>query len=193
MVKRICVYCGSNPGNRPGYKLAAISLAETIVERGYELVYGGANVGIMGVIADAALAKGGKVHGVIPGALIEKEIAHQGLTRLYSVGSMAERKQKMADLSDGFVSLPGGAGTMDEMFEMWVWAQLGWNDKPSALMNVEGYYDHLLRFLDHQATEGYVKQAHRDMLVVSDNASDILDQFENYVAPNIGKWVEKSD
>ena len=193
MVKRICVYCGSNPGNRPGYKLAAINLAETIVERGYELVYGGANVGIMGVIADAALAKGGKVHGVIPGALIEKEIAHQGLTRLYSVGSMAERKQKMADLSDGFVSLPGGAGTMDEMFEMWVWAQLGWNDKPSALMNVEGYYDHLLRFLDHQATEGYVKQAHRDMLVVSDNASDILDQFENYVAPNIGKWVEKSD
>ncbi|MBL4876621.1 MAG: TIGR00730 family Rossman fold protein [Cohaesibacteraceae bacterium] len=193
MVKRICVYCGSNPGNRPAYKLAAVRLAETIVERGYELVYGGANVGIMGVIADAALAKGGKVHGVIPGALIEKEIAHQGLTRLYSVGSMAERKQKMADLSDGFVSLPGGAGTMDEMFEMWVWAQLGWNDKPSALMNVEGYYDHLLRFLDHQAKEGYVKQAHRDMLVVSDNASDILDQFENYVAPNIGKWVEKSD
>ncbi|MBL4784118.1 MAG: TIGR00730 family Rossman fold protein [Cohaesibacteraceae bacterium] len=193
MVKRICVYCGSNPGNRPAYKLAAVRLAETIVERGYELVYGGANVGIMGVIADAALAKGGKVHGVIPGALIEKEIAHQGLTRLYSVGSMAERKQKMADLSDGFVSLPGGAGTMDEMFEMWVWAQLGWNDKPSALMNVEGYYDHLLRFLDHQAKEGYVKQAHRDMLVVSDDASDILDQFENYVAPNIGKWVEKSD
>ncbi|MBL4645953.1 MAG: TIGR00730 family Rossman fold protein, partial [Rhizobiales bacterium] len=152
-IKRICVFCGSNPGNDPQYLQSAEALAKAIVARGYEVVYGGAEVGLMGKIADTALAAGGHVVGVMPKALIEKEIEHKGLSELHEVSSMHERKALMADLSDGFIALPGGVGTLEEIFEIWTWAQLGHHDKPLAFMNIAGFYDPLCAFLDHQSSE----------------------------------------
>ncbi|WP_306262151.1 TIGR00730 family Rossman fold protein [Pararhizobium sp. IMCC21322] len=192
-LKTICVFCGSNPGNDPAYLEAAIGLGKSIVAHGYKLVYGGAEVGLMGAVADAALKAGGHVIGVMPRALVEKEIAHKGLTELLEVSSMHERKALMADLSDGFIALPGGVGTLEEIFEIWTWAQLGHHDKPLAFMNVSSFYDPLGAFLDHQSEQGFVRKGHRDMAIFSDNADEILTAFVNYDAPELQKWVERAE
>ncbi|MEP0520512.1 MAG: TIGR00730 family Rossman fold protein [Hyphomicrobiales bacterium] len=192
-LKRICVFCGSNPGNDPAYLEAAQTLGAAIVTRGYELVYGGAEVGLMGAVADAALEAGGRVVGVMPKALVDKEIGHKGLSEQHIVSSMHERKALMADLSDGFIALPGGVGTLEEIFEIWTWAQLGHHDKPLAFMNILGFYDPLCAFLDHQSSEGFVRKGHRDMAIFSKDAAEILQAFENYDAPELQKWVERAE
>nr|WP_321445051.1 TIGR00730 family Rossman fold protein [uncultured Cohaesibacter sp.] len=191
-MKSICVFCGASWGRKKEYEQAAILLSKEIVKRGYRVIYGGSSVGLMGVVADAALEAGGEVIGVMPDALMGKEVDHKGLTELHIVDSMHTRKAMMVDLSDGFVSLPGGAGTMDETFEVWTWGMLGWHGKPSALFNVDGYYDHLIKFLDNTVAESFVKQNHRDMLIVEDQAAALLDRMEAYQAPqNVGKWITK--
>lgn len=192
-MKSICIFCGSSWGNNKAFEEAAVSLSREVAARGFKLVYGGASVGLMGACADAALAAGGEVIGVLPNQLKRREIDHEGLTEIHFTDSMHERKAMMAELSDAFISLPGGIGTMDELFEVWTWAMLGWHDKPSALMNVNGYYDDLLSFLDRTATEGFVKQPHRDMLIVEEEAKTLLDRLQTYDAPrNVAKWISKS-
>lgn len=185
----MCVFCGSNFGARAAYAEAAQALGRSIAGRGLRLVYGGSKVGLMGAMADAALAAGGEVVGVIPGALIEREIAHDGLTQLRQVKSMHERKALMADLSDAFIALPGGAGTLEELFEIWTWGQLGHHKKPVGLLNVEGFFDTLLAFLDHQAGERFMRQEHRDMLQVATDPDRLLDLFERYRPPVVEKWI----
>ena len=190
-MKSVCVFCGSNPGKDPAYGQAAEDLGAAIASSGRTLVYGGAEVGLMGLVADAALAAGGEVIGIIPKALVEKEIAHKGLTRLESVSSMHERKARMADLSDGFVNLPGGTGTLEEMFEVWTWGQLGFHAKPIAVLNVLGFYDPLMAFLDHQRDEGFVKPTLRDTLLSETDPNRLLDAMARYEPPVVQKWVER--
>ena len=186
---RICVFCGSSPGRSPAYTEAAIELGQTLVARGLGLVYGGASVGLMGKLADTVLEAGGEVIGVIPDSLLRYEVTHEGLPDLRVVGSMAERKTLMAELSDGFISLPGGTGTLDEMFEMLTWSQLGDHDKPSGLLDVEGFYSHLIAFLDHAVEERFLRSEHRAMLIVETRANALLDRFESYAAPKLEKWI----
>jgi uncharacterized protein (TIGR00730 family) len=186
---RICVFCGSSPGRSPAYTEAAVELGQTLVARGLGLVYGGASVGLMGKLADTVLEAGGEVIGVIPDSLLRYEVTHEGLPDLRVVGSMAERKTLMAELSDGFISLPGGTGTLDEMFEMLTWSQLGDHDKPSGLLDVEGFYSHLIAFLDHAVEERFLRPEHRAMLIVDSNANALLDRFESYAAPKLEKWI----
>ena len=188
-MRRICVFCGSSPGRSPAYAQAAIELGQTLVARGLGLVYGGASVGLMGKLADTVLQAGGEVIGVIPDTLIRYEVAHRGLPDLRVVRSMAERKTLMAELSDGFISLPGGTGTLDEMFEMLTWSQLGDHDKPSGLLDVEGFYSHLIAFLDHAVEERFLRSEHRAMLIVETSANALLDRFESYAAPKLEKWI----
>ena len=188
-LRRVCVFCGSNPGRDPRFLEAARQLGRTLARGGIGLVYGGASVGLMGAVADAALDAGGDVVGVIPRALAEKEVAHRGLPDLRVVGSMHERKALMAELSDGFVALPGGAGTLEELFEVWTWAQLGYHDKPCGLLDVAGFYAKLTEFLDGATAQGFMKAPHRDMLLVADTADDLLDRFRAYAAPQVGKWI----
>ena len=180
MPKRLCVFCGSSMGRRPAYRTAAQEVGRRIAERGWELVYGGGNVGLMGVVADACLAAGGRVIGVIPRALAAKEVAHAGLTELRIVDSMHERKATMAALSDAFLALPGGYGTWDELCEVLTWSQLGIQQKPCALLNVEGYYDALLHMADHAAAEGFVHDANRMLLLADDDAEKLLDCIQGY-------------
>ena len=187
-MRRLCVYCGSSPGSRPIYAEAARSLADVLVRHDLELVYGGADKGIMGVIADAVLEAGGKVHGVIPQMLMEKEIAHRGLTELHVVGSMHARKTMMAALSDGFIALPGGYGTLEEIIEIVTWGQLHFHDKPCGLLNVDGYFDHLLAYFDHAAREGFLRRENRDMILVDSEPAGLVGQFECYTAPHVEKW-----
>lgn len=187
---RICVFCGSSSG-RSEYVEAARHVGTTLAERGIELVYGGAKVGTMGAVADAALAAGGRVIGVIPRGLVDREIAHKGLTELHVVADMHERKAKMAELSDGFVALPGGAGTLEELFEVWTWAQLGLHTKPVGLLDVAGYYGHLTRFVEHMVVEGFLKPPYRDMLLVDPDLLRLLDRFTGY-QPTEYKWVSDS-
>jgi uncharacterized protein (TIGR00730 family) len=186
-IQSLCVYCGSSIGRMPAYAEHARALGRAFAQRGICLVYGGASVGIMGVVADAALAAGGEVIGVIPAALADKEIAHHGLTKLHVTQSMHERKALMADLSDGYIALPGGIGTLEEIFEILTWAQLGFHEKPCALLNVDGYYDALTTFLDHTVAEAFVQPLHRSMLMVEHDADVLLDRFANYVAPTVKK------
>lgn len=192
-MQSICVFCGSNFGAREAYSEAARELGRTIAARGQQLVYGGSKVGLMGVLADAALAAGGAVVGVIPGALVEREVAHTGLTELREVKSMHERKATMADLSDAFIALPGGAGTLEELFEVWTWGQLGHHEKPVGLLNVDGFFDPLLAFLDHQAGERFMRREHRDMLVVEQGSAEILERFATYRAPAVTKWIKRGE
>lgn len=189
-MKRICVYCGSSPGERPDYRNAAITLAAEIVSRDLELVYGGSSKGIMGVIADAALEHGGRVCGVMPHSLVRKEIAHDGLTELHVTETMHERKAMMADMSDGFVALPGGFGTLEEIIEVLTWGQLGFHQKPCGLLNIAGYYDRLSEFMAHAEQEGFIKPVHRSMLFVMSDASTLLDEFEGYTPPDVPKWCD---
>jgi hypothetical protein len=188
-MKRICVYCGSSSGSRPIYAAAARDLADVLVRHEFELVYGGADKGIMGVIADAVLELGGKVHGVIPKMLCEKELAHQGLTELHVVSSMHERKTMMAALSDGFIAMPGGYGTLEEIVEIITWGQLRFHDKPCGLLNIESYFDHLLQYLDNATAEGFLRVENRQMLLCSDTAVGLVKQFEEYTAPKLEKWT----
>ncbi len=187
---RVCVYCGSSSGSHQDYADAAIELADVLVRHDLELVYGGASKGIMGVIADAVLERGGAVHGVIPKMLEEKEIAHQRLTRLHVVTSMHERKSMMAALSDGFIALPGGFGTLEELVEIVTWGQLRFHDKPCGLLNVRGYFDKLLAFLDHATAEGFLREENRRMLLDDTNAAGLVRQFERYSAPHVDKWID---
>ena len=187
---RICVYCGSNTGNREIYAIAARELANVLVAHDFGLVYGGADKGIMGVIANAVLAQGGEVHGVIPTALSDKEIAHQSLTALHVVASMHERKTLMAELSDGFIAMPGGFGTLEEIIEILTWGQLQFHSKPCGLLNIDGYFDHLLHYLDHAVDEGFLRPENRQMLLCDETPEGLLKQFAEYAAPRVEKVDE---
>jgi uncharacterized protein (TIGR00730 family) len=191
--QRICVFCGSSPGFDARYVSAARHLGGVLAERQLGLVYGGASIGVMGAVADAVLARGGQVIGVIPHALSSKEIAHGGLTELHVVASMHERKALMAQRSDAFVALPGGFGTLEELFEVLTWAQLGLHPKPCGLLNVNGYFDHLLSFLDHCVEEGLLREGHREMLLVADDASELLSRMERYSRPSVEKWLTRGE
>jgi uncharacterized protein (TIGR00730 family) len=188
-MKRICVYCGSSPGRLPDYTRAAEQLGSLMAANGLGLVYGGASVGIMGKVADAALANGAEVIGVIPSALATREVAHSGLSELHVVDSMHQRKAKMADLSDGFVALPGGWGTIEEIFEVLTWGQLGFHSKPCGLLNIAGYYDHLNAFLEHAINEAFVKTDYRPMIMVEKDPARLLQNFRDYRAPKVRKWI----
>ncbi len=192
-MRRICVYCGSNPGKDPCYADSARALAQALVDRNLGLVYGGAAVGIMGVLADAVLAAGGEVIGVIPQALVAKEIAHAGLSELRVVGSMHERKALMAELADGFIALPGGVGTLEELFEVLTWGQLGLHAKPCGLLNALGYFDGLTKFLEHAVHEQFVRAAHREMLLVDTSPERLLESFARYRAPQVTKWLRPGE
>jgi uncharacterized protein (TIGR00730 family) len=186
----VCLYLGSSPGARPEYEAVVRQLATTIARRGMTLVYGGGNVGLMGVAANAALEVGGKVIGVIPADIAEKEVGHHGLTELQVVDSMHERKMRMAKLSDGIIALPGGLGTLEELFEMLTWSQLGFHNKPIGLVNVAGYFDLLLAFLDHAVQERFVKQVHRDLLLMETDCELLLQRMIDYQPAVTDKWLD---
>lgn len=190
-MQRICVFAGSNKGARPEYAQAAQSLGQELVKRGLGLVYGGASVGLMGIVAESVLAGGGEVIGVIPHALVRKEVGHTGLTELHEVSSMHERKAMMADLADGFIALPGGFGTFDEFFEIVTWAQLGLHQKPVGLVNSGGYFDPMLHFLRHASTEGFIRASHLDLLLQEAEPGRLLDRFEDYTPVQAtSKWSD---
>ncbi len=192
-LKTICVYCGSGTGNKLYYEEEARYLGRLFVEKGIELVYGGARVGIMGAIADEVLNEGGKVIGVIPQNLVRREVAHNGLMDLRIVNSMHERKALMAELSDGFIALPGGLGTLEELSEILTWAQLGLHVKPTGVLNIGGYYDRLISFLDYAVEEGFIKPVNRSLLLIKEKAEDLLDDFEQYESPVHEKWLRASE
>ena len=189
-MRNLCVFCGSAAGARPAYAASAHALADSLARRGMGLVYGGGSVGIMGILADACLARGVPVEGVIPRHLDEREIGHKSLTRLHVVESMHERKALMAELSDGFVALPGGIGTMEEIFEVYTWGQLGLHPKPVALLDVEGYYRPLVQFLDHATTEGFLRPEHRGFLLSGSEIDPLLDAMTAWRPPKVAKWME---
>jgi uncharacterized protein (TIGR00730 family) len=189
-VQRICVYAGSNPGSDPAYAGAARALASLMAERGIGLVYGGGKVGLMGVLADTVLAAGGEAIGVMPQALIDREIGHPNLTELKVVQSMHERKALMAELADAFVAVPGGIGTLEELIEVYTWSQLGIHDKACGVLNVRGYYDGLAAFLDHAVREGFLRPQHRAVLTVAEDPEQLLDALAAFTPPRVGKWLE---
>jgi len=191
-VKRICVFSGSSPGGDLAYRAAATDLGHRLAERGIELVYGGASVGLMGAVADAAMEGGGHVIGVIPQSLVDREIAHPAIGELRVVESMHERKALMADLSDAFVALPGGVGTLEELFEVYTWNQLGLHAKPLGLFNVRGYYDGLARFLDHAVEERFITRENRAMLLVHEHLDELLDGLDVWQAPRRPKWIDRA-
>jgi uncharacterized protein (TIGR00730 family) len=190
---RLCVFCGSSRGINPAFARGATTLATELARRGIDIVYGGGNVGLMGVVADAALAAGGRVIGVIPAALVSRELAHQGLTHLHVVESMHERKALMADLSDGFIALPGGFGTLEEFCEAVTWTQLGVHAKPCGLLNVAGFYDGLLAFLAHALSEEFLRPTHFEIVVATDDPAALVDRLLDWQPPAVGKWIEKSE
>jgi uncharacterized protein (TIGR00730 family) len=190
-MQRICVYCGSNPGARPEYAAAARELARACAERGLGLVYGGGKVGLMGVLADAALAQGSEVIGVIPRALFDQEVAHTGVSKLEVVGSMHERKARMAELADAFLALPGGLGTLEELFEVWTWTQLGFHAKPCGLLDVAGYYAPLVSFLGSSVAEGFLLPEHRAALLVGTDAGALLDGLAAWRPVPLTKWLDR--
>ena len=187
-MKRICVYCGSSQGARDDYAHSARKLAATLVRNDIELVYGGASKGIMGILADSVLAAGGRVQGVIPRALQDYEVAHEGLTELHIADSMHQRKSLMAELADGFIAMPGGYGTLEEIIEVLTWGQLQLHGKPCGLLNVGGYFDQLLAFLGHAEREGFLRAQHREMLLVEQDPEALLRRFGAYAAPDLRKW-----
>ena len=192
-MRRVCVFAGSSAGVRPEYRAAAAALGRVLCERGIELVYGGAHVGLMGAVADAVMAAGGRVTGVIPDALVAKELAHTGVTELHVVASMHERKALMAELSGGFIALPGGWGTWEELFEVLTWGQLGLHTKPCGLLNAGGYFDGLLAFMAHAMHEGFVRTEQNAMLLVADTPVGLLDQMAAYRPPRVEKWLERTE
>jgi len=193
-VRRVCVFCGSSPGARPAYAEAAEELAGLLAGEGIGLVYGGGGVGLMGRLADAMLAGGGEAIGVIPSALVAREIGHTGLSELRVVGSMHERKALMAELSDAFVALPGGLGTLEELFEVYTWSQLGLHRKPCALLDVEGYYTDLAGFLAHAVEERFVREEHRAMLIVEREPRALLERLESFEPEGVQpKWIDRGE
>ena len=188
---RVCVFCGSSAGARPAYVDAARSLGAAIARRGLALVYGGASVGLMGTVADAALRAGGEVVGVIPGALEKKELAHPGLSRLEVVGSMHERKARMAELADAFVALPGGMGTLEELAEIVTWAQLGLHRKPVGLLDAASYWKPLVAFFDHAVEEGFLRAEHRAIVALEREPDRLLDRLASYVPPAAARWIDR--
>lgn len=188
-MKRICVFCGSSPGVRPEYARAAREMGREMAERGIGLVYGGGHVGLMGIIADAVMEHGGQAVGVIPEGLMRREVGHRGLTELHVVASMHERKQRMADLSDGFVAMPGGYGTFEEFCEVITWSQLGIHPKPCGLLNVLGYYDALLAMFDHGVAEGFIRPQHRQIVLQDTRPAALLETMRAFVPPAVEKWI----
>ena len=192
-MKRICVFCGSNNGTQGVYSEAARAIGVALARRGIGLVYGGGGIGLMSVVAEAVIKEGGEVIGVIPEALFNKEVAHQGLKDLRVVGSMHERKALMAELSDGFMALPGGYGTLEEFCEVLTWAQLGFHRKPCGILNVEGFYDPLLSFLDHAVSEGFVRKLHRSLILVERDPESLLRKMMSYKSPVLDRWIERGE
>lgn len=188
-MKRICVFCGSSSGESPVYLEAATRVGEILAREGLGLVYGGSRVGLMGRLADAMLEHGGEVIGVIPRALVNREVAHGGLSELRIVGSMHERKAVMAELSDAFIALPGGLGTLEELFEMVTWSQLGLHRKPSGVLDVRGYYQPLIAFLDHAVNEGFLAAPHRRMIMLEKDPEALVARLREYEAPVVPKWL----
>jgi uncharacterized protein (TIGR00730 family) len=192
-MRTVCVFCGSRAGARPAYAQAARRLGAALVARGMDLVYGGGHVGLMGVVADAVLAAGGRAGGVIVQSLVDRELAHAGLTELLVVETMHQRKALMAERADAFVALPGGYGTGDELFEILTWAQLGFHARPIGLLNTAGYFDPLLVWLDHMVREDFLRPKHRDLLLVADDADRLLDRLQQFQPqPTEAKWTEKT-
>jgi uncharacterized protein (TIGR00730 family) len=192
-MRRVCVFTGSSSGARPEYREAAEALGRLLAERGIGVVYGGARVGLMGTLADAALAAGGEVVGVIPAALVAKEVAHTGLTDLRVVDSMHERKALMSDLADAFIAMPGGWGTLEEFFEVLTWAQLGLHRKPCGLLNVHGYFDRLLAFLAHTIDEGFVQAEYAAMIALAATPGELLDRLASATPPAVEKWLDRAN
>ncbi len=192
-MQRVCIFCGSSTGGDPIYANAARHLGALLAERGLGLVYGGGHVGLMGVLADAVLAGGGEVIGIIPTHLAEKELAHPRLTELHVVDSMHARKAMMADKGDAFIALPGGYGTFEEFLESLTWAQLGLHEKPCGLLNVNGFYDSLLALVDHAVTQGFIRATHRDMLLVDDDPVRLLNRLKSYQPVAVPKWITPDD
>jgi uncharacterized protein (TIGR00730 family) len=189
---RLCVFCGTNAGARPAYGIAARELGRVLAEQHIELVYGGASVGIMGELADSVQEHGGHVTGIIPQQLMEKEAAHTGIRNLIVVASMHQRKSQMADMSDGFIALPGGIGTLEGFFEILTWGQLGIHAKPSGILNIEGYFDDLTGFLDHAVQEGFFTEAHRDAILVESDPEKLLDRMRAYAPPEGEKLMGRT-
>jgi uncharacterized protein (TIGR00730 family) len=190
-MKRITIFCASSPGHDALYYDAAFALGQTLAAKQTDVVYGGAKVGLMGAVADGALSKNGTVIGVLPYFLSSKEIAHAGLTKMVMVDSMHERKTKMNELCDGVIALPGGFGTLEELFEMLTWGQLGLHRKPIGLLNINGFYNCLIDLLQTMVDKGFLKTINQEMLLVSDNADDLLEQMQNYIPPAVEKWIDK--
>jgi uncharacterized protein (TIGR00730 family) len=191
-MQRVCVFCGSATGVRAVYQQATVAIGVALVRQGFELVYGGGRVGLMGVLADAVLAHGGRAIGIMPAHLVAKEIAHQGLTELRVVGSMHERKAAMAELADAFIALPGGYGTFEEFCEMLTWGQLGLHRKPCGLLNVDHFYDPLLALFNHAVAEGFVNPAYRALVLDDDNPARLVQRLVAYEPPAVTKWMDRS-
>ena len=191
MIRALCVFCGSSLGGKQFYEVRATMLAEFLLAEKITLVYGGANIGLMGILADTMLAGGGKVIGVMPKSLVEREVAHAGLTELHIVEGMQERKALMADLSDAFIALPGAYGTLDELFEVLTWNQLGIITKPIGLLNIDGFFNPLLQMLDHAVEEKFLRPEHRNMLLTGDDLVKLMNDLENYKPVVAGKWIER--
>ncbi len=192
-LQSVCVYCGSSSGADPAFGEAAATFGKLLADRHLTLVYGGGSVGLMGRVADAAMAGGGHVIGVIPAALVRKEVAHLGLPDLHVVATMHERKSKMADMADAFVALPGGMGTLDEMFEMLTWAQLGLHSKPCGFLDVAGYFQPLMTFLDSAVDARFLKPEHRTLFVIDDDAVRLLERLSTHRAAPLDKWIDEAD
>jgi uncharacterized protein (TIGR00730 family) len=193
-VRRVCVFCGSSPGARPAYAEATVEVGRLLADDGVGVVYGGGHVGLMGVLADTAMARGGEVIGVMPQALVDREIAHDAISELRVVGSMHERKALMAELSDAFVALPGGLGTLEELFEVYTWSQLGLHDKPCGLLDVDGYFAGIVDFLDHAVRERFVREQHRDMLVVERHPGALIDRLREFEPQAVRpKWIDREE
>lgn len=192
-IRRVCVYCGARPGQHPAYGKLAARLGQLLAENNIGLVYGGGDVGLMGIVANAVMQNGGEVIGIIPKALSTKEVAHFGVTELEVVDSMHTRKARMAELSDAFIALPGGIGTLEELFETWTWAQLGYHGKPVGLLNTAGYYTPLLDFLDKMVLQGFLGAKERQMLLVDTEPTSLLDKLGAYRAPAVPHWLAKDD
>jgi uncharacterized protein (TIGR00730 family) len=190
-LQRVCLFCGSSKGNQPAYLAAAQEIGRELAHRGIVLVYGGGNIGLMGALAEAALAAGGQVIGVIPEALLAKEVGHRGLPDLRVVKTMHERKALMAELSDGFIALPGGFGTFEEFFEVLTWSQLGLHPKPCGLLNIADFFDPLLNLINHAVTEGFVRPTHRELVIVDTDIGRLLARMTDFQPPPVHKWIDR--
>ena len=188
----LCLFCGSSAGSNPAFRTAAHNFGKTLAELNIRLVYGGGSVGLMGIAADACMASGGTVVGVIPQLLMEKEVGHKGITEMHVVANMHERKALMTELADGFIALPGGYGTLDELFEALTWLQLGYHRKPVGLLNVDGFFDHLVAFMDHARDQRFLRDLHRDSLCVDADLRALIEQLAAAEAPDAGKWLDQA-